>query len=92
MLKNELLKKVSKESGLTQKDVDLALSAFVNVVIETFNKDKEEKITLYNLGTFKVKNVAEKRGISSLGEKKEWVKPAHSELVFKVNSSVKELA
>lgn len=91
MTKNEMLKKVSEVSGLSQKDVSAVLSAYATVVVDTLTANRDEKVALENIGTFKVKNVPERRGISTLGEKKEWVKPAHSEICFKITKSVKEI-
>lgn len=91
MNKNEMIKAVSERvDGATNKLVDEVLKAYADVVFETLKNDKAEKITLPNIGNFFVKEVPERRGISTLGEKKEWVKPAHSEIAFKITKSVKE--
>ena len=92
MTKNEVLKKVSELSGVTQKQVDVVLSAFSDVVVDTLADNRDEKVSIGNLGTFKVKHVPERKGISTLGEKKEWCKPAHDEICFKMSKSTKELA
>ena len=92
MTKQEMIKAVNeKVEGATNKLVDDVLKAYAEVVFETLGKDKNEKVTLPNIGTFSVKEVPERRGISALGEKKEWVKPAHSEIAFKIIKSVKEI-
>lgn len=90
MVKNEMLKAVSDKAGVTQKEVDAVLAAFVDVVIDTLSKNKDDKIALPGIGTFKVKNVPERKGISTLGDKKEWVKPAHDEICFKLNKTIKQ--
>ena len=92
MAKNEMLKKVSEVSGLSQKDVDTVLSAYATVVVNTLTENRDEKIALGSLGTFNVKNVPERSGVSTLGEKKAWTKPAHDEITFKMGKAVKELA
>lgn len=89
MVKNELIRTIGEKVGVAQKDVDSVLAAFAEVVTETLASDKDEKIVLPGLGTFKAKAVPERRGISTLGEKKEWVKPAHDEITFKITKSVK---
>ncbi len=89
MVKNELIRTIGEKVGVAQKDVDAVLTAFAEVVTETLASDKDEKIVLPSLGTFKVKAVPERRGISTLGEKKEWVKPAHEEITFKISKNVK---
>ena len=91
MVKNEMLKKVSEVSGLSQKDVSAVLSAYATVVVDTLTENRDEKIALENIGTFKVKKVPERSGVSTLGEKKEWVKPAHSEICFKISRSIKNI-
>lgn len=92
MLKNEMLKKIAEVSGLSQKDVDAVLTAYANVVVDALTANRDEKIALGNIGTFKVKNVPERSGVSTLGEKKAWTKPAHDEITFKMGKAVKELA
>ena len=92
MKKNELIKAVGERvDGATNKLVDEVLNAYADVVLETLKNDKTEKIALPNIGTFSVKEVPERRGVSALGEKKEWVKPAHSEIAFKITKSIKEI-
>lgn len=80
--------KVENES---QKNVEAVLTAFAEVVIETLMNDKNEKIPLPKLGTFSIKDVSERKGISALGEHKAWVKPAHSEIKFKINKNLKNI-
>ena len=93
MTKNEVLKKVSELTGVTQKEVDTVIKAFADTVIDTLSDNKDEKIGLANLGTFKVKNVKERRGIIQMGDRKgeEYVTPAHQEITFKISKGVKVL-
>lgn len=95
MNKTEMIKNVAdRVEGISQKDVDAVLAAYVDVVKNTLTKDKDEKITLPGIGTFSVKHVPERTGVVQLGESKgsSWTKPAHNELVFKIAKSVKGLA
>lgn len=95
MNKTDLIKNVTDRiEGVSQKDVDAVLAAYVNVVKDALTKDKDEKVTLPGIGTFSVKHVPERAGVVQLGESKgsTWTKPAHDELVFKIAKSVKELA
>lgn len=95
MNKTNLIKNVAdRVEGISQKDVDAVLAAYVGVVKDALAKDKDEKVTLPGIGTFSVKHVPERTGIVQLGESKgsTWTKPAHDELVFKIAKSVKELA
>lgn len=92
MKKNELLKAVANttEGKFTQKDVDEILVTFSDVVVDTLKKDKNEKITLANLGTFSSKHVAEKSGVSAINGKP-WHKDEHDEIVFKVSKPLKNI-
>lgn len=95
MNKTNLIKNVADcVEGISQKDVDAVLAAYVDVVKDTLTKDKDEKVTLPGIGAFSVKHVPERSGIVQLGESKgsTWTKPVHDELVFKIAKSVKELA
>lgn len=92
MTKNEVLKKVSELSGATQRDVDAVISAFSDVVVGTLTNNRDEKVSIGNLGSFKVKHVPERSGVAALAGGKEWTKPAHDEICFKISKSVKELS
>ena len=92
MTKNEMLKKVSELSGVTQKQVDAVISAFTDTVMDTLADNRDEKIALGNLGTFKVKHVPERSGVATLAGGKAWTKPAHDEITFNISKSVKELS
>lgn len=95
MNKTEMIKNVAdRVDGISQKDVNAVLEAYVDFVKDTLANDKDEKVTLPRIGVFSVKHVPERSGIVQLGESKgsSWTKPAHDELVFKIAKSVKELA
>ena len=94
MTKNEMIKAVSERvDGATNKLVDEVLKAYADVVIETINNDKTEKVTLPNIGTFSAKEVPERSGKVMMGANvgSTWTKPAHTELCFKITKSVKEI-
>jgi len=92
MTKQILVKTIADRiEGMTQKQVAAVLEVLPEVIKETLINDKDEKITLPGIGIFKVKKIPERRGVSALGEKKEWVKPAHSEISFKIMKSVKQI-
>lgn len=94
MNKTEMIKNVAdRVEGVSQKDVETVLAAYIDVVKDTLAKDKNEKVTLPGIGAFSVKHVPERSGIVQLGESKgsTWTKPAHDELVFKIAKSIKEL-
>ena len=94
MTKQEMIKAVNeKVEGATNKLVDEILKAYADVVFETLKKDKKEKVTLPNIGTFSVKEVPERSGKVMMGENagSTWTKPAHDEICFKITKSVREI-
>ena len=101
MTKDFMLKEVSERATdivategkkFTKKEVEAVIKAYVDCVIENLTNDKTEKVTLPGVGTFSVKHVNEKSGVAALAGGKEWTKPAHDEICFKMSKSVKELA
>lgn len=92
MKKVELMRAIAnKVEGASQKDIAIVLNAYVETVIETLEVDRDEKVSLPGIGTFSVKHVPERKGISQIGEAKTWVKPAHDEIQFKISKKVKEI-
>lgn len=93
MKKHDLVKAIQENISIEVplKDITEIVDAISTVVVDTLKNDKTEKVTLPGLGTFKVKDVPERRGIAALAGGKEWVKPAHSEICFKMSKSVKEM-
>lgn len=92
MTKIDMINKIVTEmTGYARKDVEAVLAAYENFVKDTLAADKDEKIPLPGLGAFSVKTVPERSGVSTLGDKKEWTKPAHDEICFKLIKSIKEI-
>ena len=56
MNKTELVAAMAEKSGLTKKDAEKALTAFLESVEEALKKD--DKVQLVGFGTFEVKNRA----------------------------------
>ncbi len=54
MNKTELIAAVAAETGLTKKDSELAVNAFVNQVTEALKKG--DKVSVVGFGTFEVKH------------------------------------
>lgn len=94
MVKKEIIDRIAEKANATKKDTEAVLQEFEQLIIDTLTKNRDEKITLGTLGTFKVKNIPERKGTISFGDKKgkEWVKPAHDEIYFKVSKSSRDLA
>lgn len=93
MVKNDLLKKIADKTELSQKTIDSVLIAYADVVTETLAENREEKIALGSLGSFKAKTVPERTGKIMLGERKgeEYCVPEHDEITFKMSKSAKLL-
>ena len=60
MNKAELVSSIAEKSGLTKKDAELALNAFMNTVEEALAKD--EKVQLVGFGTFDVRERKARKG------------------------------
>ncbi|MBQ8821508.1 MAG: HU family DNA-binding protein [Lachnospiraceae bacterium] len=60
MNKTELVAAMAEQAGLSKKDAEKALSAFVSVVAEELKKG--EKVQLVGFGTFEVAERAEREG------------------------------
>lgn len=78
------------EETISKKMLEAVLRAYSDVVIAN-TTDEEAKVPMLGVGYFKTKFVPERSGISTLGEKKEWVSPAHTERVFKFSSACKKV-
>mgnify|MGYP004701898171 FL=1 len=107
MLKDELLKNVAElttdilveqaetdeakaKVKVSRKLVAAVLEAFEDVIVDSISADITDTITFGKLGKFIGKEVPEKHGVTALNGK-EWVKPAHREIGFRVGSAVKDL-
>lgn len=87
MNKAELVSAVAQHSGLTKKNSEAAIDAFVNVVEESLAK--EEKVVLVGFGTFETKNRAARKGRNP--QTKETINiPASKAPVFKAGKSLKD--
>ena len=69
MTKAELVRKIAKEAGITNKAAGLALNCFIGCIHESLKK-KDGKIRVSDLGTFKVVKRKARRGINPQTQKK----------------------
>lgn len=60
MNRKELIAEMAQKSGLTMKDADKALSAFIEVVSESLQKS--ESVQLVGFGTFETRQRAAREG------------------------------
>ena len=87
MNKTELIAAMAEKSGLTKKDSDAALAAFLASVEEALKGG--DKVQLVGFGTFEVKNRAARTGINP--QTKKPVKIAASKVpAFKAGKALKD--
>lgn len=91
MNKNEMIKLVASESGVTNKVTEAVMDAYGKFVLGVLSENKDEKVPLSGIGAFSVKHISERSGVAALAGGKEWTKPAHDELKFTISKSVKTL-
>ena len=86
MRKNEVLELIKNALGLETKKEAEGFVKEIEALTEALNNGLEvgDKAKVGSL-TFEKKHVPERRGVSTLGEKKEWVKPAHDKLTVKLS-------
>lgn len=91
MTKDLLLKEISNRvEGATKQDIKVILEAFEDVIFDTLKADSTEKIKFGKLGTFSVKAVPAKDGISAINSKP-WHTDAHNEITFKMSKANKNI-
>ncbi len=86
MNKTDLVNAISAKSGLSKKDSEAAISAFIEAVEEALVQN--EKIVLVNFGTFEVRERAERKGRNPQ-TKEEIMIPASKTPVFKAGKGFK---
>ena len=62
MNKQELVSKVAGKAGITKKQAQNVIDAFIEVVTDSLSKD--EKVTLVGFGTFKVAQRKARKGVN----------------------------
>lgn len=86
MNKTELVESIAQKTGLSKKDSESALNAFLDTVKETLKND--DKIQLVGFGSFEVRTRAARKGINP--QTKEQIKiPASKAPVFKAGKALK---
>ena len=87
MNKTELVALMADKAGISKKDADKALAAFLDTVAEELKKG--EKIQLVGFGTFEVRERAARTGINP--QTKQTIKIAASKTpVFKAGKALKD--
>lgn len=88
MNKQELLSAISEKSGLTKKDSEAALAAFIETVQDTLKKG--EKVQLIGFGSFEVRERAARTGKNPLNGEVMNI-PAAKVPAFKAGRALKDL-
>ena len=88
MNKADLVSKIAEKSGLTKKDSETALNAFMASVEEALVK--QEKVQLVGFGTFETRERAAREGRNPRAPKVTIKIPASKAPVFKAGKGLKE--
>lgn len=88
MNKAELITSMSEKSGLTKKDAEGALNAFIKSVEEALVE--EEKVQLVGFGTFEVRERKAREGRNPRNPQEKIQIPASKAPVFKAGKTLKE--
>ncbi len=88
MTKAKMIQTVAKRTGMRRKDVDLIVSAIVEIMMETFKAG--EKVQFPGLGTFTVRERAAHRGRNPYTGETITV-PASRYISFSVGKTMKSL-
>ncbi|QQY79491.1 DNA-binding protein HU-beta [Keratinibaculum paraultunense] len=88
MNKAELVTNIAEKSGLTKKDAESALNAFMEAVQEALSK--EEKVQLVGFGTFEVRHRKAREGRNPRNPEEVIQIPASKAPVFRAGKSLKE--
>lgn len=87
MNKTELINSIALKSGLSKKNSEAALNAFISTVEESLQNG--EKVVLVGFGTFEVRERAERKGRNPQ-TREEIIIPASKAPVFKAGKGLKE--
>ncbi|MEE0293719.1 MAG: HU family DNA-binding protein [Eubacterium sp.] len=91
MTKDLLLKEIANRvEGASKADIKVIIDTFEDVIFDTLKADSSEKIKFGKLGTFSVKEVPAKDGISAINGKP-WHTDAHKEIAFKMSKTNKNI-
>lgn len=90
MTKTELIKELTERTGLAKEDTKKVLETLSDVIVEVL--EKGDKIKIEKVGSFSVKDVAERQCLANpkqpeLGKK---TLPAHKDIKFKKEKSITE--
>nr|WP_207727161.1 HU family DNA-binding protein [Anaerosolibacter carboniphilus] len=87
--KAELVASMAEKSGLTKKDAETALNAFMKSVEEALAKN--DKVQLVGFGTFDVRERKERQGRNPRNPEQVIEIPASKAPVFKAGKALKDM-
>lgn len=90
MTKNDFIKNIAAEVGLTKREVDAVLDAMEKVIRETLAENHDERIPFGGLGAFKTKAFEAKDGVCGFSGEV-WHKDAHRDIIFSESKSCKNI-
>ncbi len=88
MNKTDLINSIAQKSGLSKKNSEAALNAFISTVEEALQNG--EKVVLVGFGTFEVRQRAARKGRNPQ-TREEILIPASKAPVFKAGKGLKEI-
>lgn len=88
MYRKELIEKIAEKSGLTKKDSEAALNAFIDAVGGALAGG--DKVTITGFGSFEVKERAERQGRNPATNEPMLIKASKSPK-FKASKTLKEI-
>ena len=88
MNKTELVAAMADKAGISKKDADMALAAFIDVVGTELTK-KDGKVQLVGFGTFEVAQRAARTGLNPLTKEKIKIKASKAPK-FKAGKALKD--
>ncbi|MDL2224627.1 HU family DNA-binding protein [Eubacteriales bacterium OttesenSCG-928-M02] len=87
MNKTQFIAAVAEKSGMSKKDADVAVNAFIDVVADTLKKG--EKVQIIGFGNFEVRNRPERKGINPATKQPITIAASKSP-VFKAGKGLKD--
>ena len=87
MNKSELVKAISEKAGITQKDIDVVLKSYIDVITEALKNG--EKVAIPGFCSYEVKERAERTAINP-ATKEKVVVPACKVPVCKLGKAFKD--
>lgn len=88
MKKTDLIAKMAENNGLSKKDNELALNAFIESVTDALKSG--DKVNLIGFGSFEVRDRAERQGVNPKTKEKITI-PASKSPAFKAGKNLKDI-